>query len=254
MSLTNKLIGALLHRLGIIRRRTPATYDHDGLRTRHNDSFRRESTFREAYERGIAASWGHDPQHEWRAHIALWAAATSLNVDGDFVECGVNAGFMSSAIMHHLDWNSVGRKFYLVDTFGGPVREQFTENERTLGRLDLIDKALEAGAYVTDLDRIRSNFGQWNDAVIVQGAVPGVLEQLKDTRVAFLHLDMNCVYPEQKALEFFWDRLTRNAIVLLDDYAYMGYEEQTAAIDEVVRERNARVLSLPTGQGLIVRG
>ena len=38
---------------------------------------------------------------------------------GDFVECGVNKGFLSSAIMEYLDWNSLDRGFYLLDTFAG---------------------------------------------------------------------------------------------------------------------------------------
>jgi len=64
---------------------------------------------------------------------------------------------------------------------------------------------------------------------------------------------MNSAYPEAAALEFFWERLSPGAMVLLDDYAYRGYEQQTIAINRVVKARQADVLSLPTGQGLIVR-
>jgi hypothetical protein len=92
----------------------------DGLFTIHNDHFRRDRTFKEAYSRGQKASNGVDPGLEWRVHVALWAAATSLHTPGDFVECGVNAGFISSAIMHRLQWNTLNRRFYLIDTFRGP--------------------------------------------------------------------------------------------------------------------------------------
>jgi len=40
---------------------------------------------------------------------------------------------------------------------------------------------------------------------------------------------------------------------LLDDYAYCGYEHQAEAIDIVADTVGAFVLSLPTGQGVIVR-
>ena len=64
---------------------------------------------------------------------------------------------------------------------------------------------------------------------------------------------MNCALPERAALEFFWDRLSPGAIVLLDDYGYRGHECQRDAIDEVARSKYVRVLSLPTGQGLIIK-
>lgn len=229
------------------------SYVQDGLSTLHNDHFRSRPEFRSAYQRGIQASHGVDPEFEWRVHIALWAAEAGCRVPGDFVECGVNAGFMSSAIMHYLGWKERKRQFYLVDTFAGPVLDQFTNDEIHRGRLHAAKQALAAGAYVTDLDRIRANYAEWSDVVIVQGTVPGVLPKVQAAEIAFLHLDMNCALPERAALEFFWARLSRGAVVLLDDYAFTGYEEQARAIDESMRQLGANVLSLPTGQGLIIR-
>ena len=80
-------------------------YDQDGLSTEHDDHFRQDPRFKEAYARGIEAAAGFDPRHEWRVHTVLWTASIALQVEGDFVECGVNAGFMSSAIIasHRMD-------------------------------------------------------------------------------------------------------------------------------------------------------
>jgi hypothetical protein len=230
------------------------TRGQDGLFTAHNDHFRDDPAFQEAYARGLKAGHGVDPEFTWRVHVALWAAGASLRVPGDFVECGVNAGFISSAIMYHLRWNTVGRRFFLIDTFRGPVLDQYSPQEIERGRLDLAKDALQAGAYVTDLARIQSNFSEWPNAVVVQGAVPEVLPSLDIPAVAFLHIDMNCAYPERAAIEFFWDRLSPGAMVLLDDYAYAGYEEQARAMDEAAKALKMEILSLPTGQGLIIKG
>ncbi len=217
-------------------------------------TFRHDRAFQEAYARGVKAGNGVDPRFEWRVHVAFWAAAASLRVPGDFVECGVNAGVMSSAIMHRLHWNSVGRRFHLIDTFAGPVLEQYSSNEIGCGRLAVAKAALDAGAYVTDLARVRSNFSEWPSAVVVPGSVPEVLPSLDIGAVAFLHIDMNCAYPERAALEFFWERLSPGAIVLLDDYAYAGHDAQMRAMDEAAQILRAEILSLPTGQGLIIKG
>ncbi len=62
---------------------------------------------------------GQDYGWHWRVHVGLWAAASCASLEGDFVECGVNRGFLSSAIMEHLDWDKTGKHFYLLDTFNG---------------------------------------------------------------------------------------------------------------------------------------
>jgi len=71
-----------------------------------------------AYGRGVVAA-GEDYNWHWRVHVGLWAAGQASHIHGDFVECGVNRGFLSSAIMQMLDWDRTGRTFYLLDTFTG---------------------------------------------------------------------------------------------------------------------------------------
>jgi hypothetical protein len=250
-----RLIRKALERAGYVVFNTsgPYGYARDGLFTMNNDHFRRDAAFRAAYARGVAASHGFDPKMEWRVHVALWAASTAARVPGDFVECGVNAGFMSSAIMQSLDWRHANRKFYLIDTFRGPVLAQYSQREIDRGRAATAESALAAGAYVTDLERVRANFSEWPNAVVVEGAVPDVLDTVNIADVAFLHLDMNCALPERAALEFFWDRISPGGVVLLDDYAYFGNESLAEAIDSTAARLGFRTLSLPTGQGLIVK-
>lgn len=246
-------IKALFARAGLGVFNVRGRYDQDGLFTLHSDHFRRDPAFLAAYRRGVRASGGVEPAIEWRVHVALWAAKTALRAEGDFVECGVNAGFVSSAIMQKLQWNSLGRRFYLIDTFAGPVLTQYSQEEVEKDRDSVAQRALEAGAYVTDMNRVRANFAEWPGATIVQGAVPRILECAEFGPIAFVHIDMNCALPERDAFEFFWDRLSPGAVVLFDDYSYYGHDCQRDAIDAVARTKGVDVLSLPTGQGLIMK-
>ena len=61
---------------------------------------------------------------------------------------------------------------------------------------------------------------------------------------------MNCSPPEIAAINFFWDKLVPGAMVLLDDYGFVSYEEQKNAFDN---EKGIEILALPTGQGLIIK-
>jgi hypothetical protein len=42
-------------------------------------------------------------------------------------------------------------------------------------------------------------------------------------------------------------------MILLDDYAYPGYPLSKKGMDEFANRKGVQVLSLPTGQGLIIK-
>ena len=249
-----RLIAAARGRHAGSRAKPPSwNYDEDGLRTIHDASFTDEPAFQRAYRRGVDAAAGSDYHWRWRVYIGLWAADCARRLDGDFVECGVNRGFLSSAICADLDWDSLGKTFWLLDTFQGGDERQASEAERRAGWRDRNAEALKNGFYVSGSAAVRANFAQWRNVRIVEGSVPQTLAQVDAAKVAFLHLDMNCSAPEVAALEYFWERLVPGAFVLLDDYAYFGYEESKRGMDAFANRRNVRIVTLPTGQGLLVR-
>jgi hypothetical protein len=238
----------LREKLALTDAARPLTYHRDGLATIHDAGFLRDPEFCAAYAAGVAAT-GEDYGWQWRVHVGLWAARHAASLDGDFVECGVNRGFLSAAITHALRWEEEVRKtFFLLDTFQGLVAEQVSEAERALGR-----RAGAGGRYADCYEQVCATFSRYPNVRIVRGAVPGTLEQVKAARVAYLSIDMNCAAPEIAAGEFFWPRLVPGAVVLLDDYAYAGYTPQKEAWDDFARRHATQVLTLPTGQGLILK-
>ena len=222
----------------------PGLYSEDCLTTFHNHDFVREPQFLAAYERGIKAS-GVDHRMRWRVHVALWVASQVRHLRGSFVECGVSTGFLSSAIMHSLEWNSLQKDFYLFDTFSGLDEQFMTTTERNTERL----------SWYKDLsyENVKKNFSEFKNVHITKGAVPDSLNLVEIPEVCYLSLDMNCTLPEIEAAGFFWDKLVPGGMILLDDYAYSGYEEQNRAFNSFAAERNTQILSLPTGQGLILK-
>jgi hypothetical protein len=148
--------------------RTVNVYASDGLLGLHRHAFLDDPAFQRAYLRGARALGGQDwYQWQWRVHIGLWTAASANRLDGDFVECGVNYGFLSSAMMEFLDWDRLGKTFYLLDTFAG------------------VDPRFITVTSASSSERSRKR-------------------STRSTRaVAFLHIDMNCAPPEVAALRFF---------------------------------------------------
>jgi hypothetical protein len=228
------------------------TYDQDGLRSIHNHDFMSEPAFVRAYQRGVRAV-GLDYRWHWRVHIGLWAARMAARLPGDFVECGTNRGFLSSAIMQDLDWTKTGRRFYLLDTFTGLDERYVSDEEKQDGVLDRNRRELESGFYTTNVEAVRANFAEWENVNIIAGVIPETLAQIDTNRIAFLHIDLNCSPPEVAAIRHLWDRLTPGAPVLLDDYAYFGYGWQKVGMDQFASERELSIVSLPTGQGLLIK-
>ena len=224
--------------------RQPHIYSEDGLSTHHVHDFINNARFQSAYSRAIKAN-GSDHHMRWRAHVALWVAQQVIKLPGDFVECGVSTGFLTSAIMHDLGWNDIGKNFWLFDTWSGLDANEVTDAEGAAGRLDWYSNL--------DYDKVKANFDEFEGVHMVRGSVPASLNTVDITQVCYLSLDMNCVGPEIQAAAHFWPKIVPGGFMLLDDYAYSGYEAQHVAFDAFANEHGFQILSLPTGQGLAIK-
>jgi Macrocin-O-methyltransferase (TylF) len=96
-------------------------------------------------------------------------------------------------------------------------------------------------------------FRRAKNVSLIEGSIPETLPQVPAKKIAYLHLDMNCSPPEIAAIRFFWERLVPGAFVLIDDYAFYGYVSEKIAMDRFAQEMGIKILSLPTGQGLLVK-
>jgi len=225
------------------------SYNQDGLQTNHNHEFMDNPDFCKAYKRGVLACGGVDWQWHWRVHIGLWAAYSASKLKGDFVECGVQNGFLSSAIMEYLNWDSLNKTFYLMDTFSGIDERYISEEERALKH----NRGKNFSGTNSIIEVVRNNFSQWENIQIIVGAIPETLGVVKVHSIAYLHIDMNNALPEVAAFNYFWERLVPGAFVLFDDYADHVYRLQKVAIDTAVEAKDLKVVSLPTGQGLLIK-
>jgi hypothetical protein len=228
-------------------------FEFDGLTSVHNHDFMIDPVYQAAYQRGVQAAKGHDYQWYWRIHISLWAASTAIKLPGDFVECGVNRGFLSSAIMQKHDWDTQDRLFYLLDTYQGIDEKYLTKLEIEGGVSERNRTDILTGFYTKNLQEVEANFAEWNNKRIVVGSIPDTLPEIKSDKIAFLHIDLNCTEPEVAAIEYLWDKLVIGAVVVLDDYAFNGFYPQKIGMDNWAAAHKVAIASLPTGQGLIIK-
>jgi len=219
-----------------------ATYVEDGLIAQRLTDFLYTNRFDAAYNAGKSTgSWG-TMDLRWRVFVACWVAAQANSLPGDFVECGVNRGGMSRAVMEYIDFAKSDKRFYLLDTYCGIPAEM-----RSMA-------ADIAFGYSECHEDVRKTFSEFPNVRIIQGIVPETLSGIDSNQIAYLSLDMNCVGPEIAAAEFLWDRISVGGMILLDDYCYSDhYRLQNRAFGEFATSMKVEILGLPTGQGLIVK-
>jgi len=219
------------------------TYNQDGLICMHSTEFAKDPNFASAYARARDTnSWWGGELH-WRMHVLTWAARQALPLEGDFVECGTNRGASALMILESLGEEMCERSFHLFDTFNG--LDPTISSGKELKHYE--------GLYPECYEEVKALFSPYASVHVVRGSVPQSLIGQTIEKVAFFHLDMNAAIPERGAIEFIWPLLVPHAIVVLDDYAWVACHEQKKTIDEFARREGVQVLSLPTGQGLLIK-
>lgn len=165
----------------------------------------------------------HTYPDEWKLRVALWAADQALS-KGDFVECGVHRGYISSAVLTHT-YGVKPNKFYLCDCW-------------------------DIGLYDSSYEQVKEVFNPWVEHVqLIRGYLPDSAKEIPSTKISYLYLDMNDGQVELDTLDYLWPSLIKGAIIILDDYSYPGFQDSM----KPWIKSNYNILPLPTGQGLIVK-
>lgn len=228
------------------------TYSNDLLYTFHNSDFLKDPLFIESYELGKNTDGGtllKNYDIQWRIHVLCWAAKHAMHLDGDFVDCGVHTGIFARAVMHYTSFQQTNKKYYLLDTFNGLDKKYSSNKEFERNYLMGYDKEDSDLLY----KQVTNTFKEFN-VKIIRGAVPETLVEVDSDKICYLSIDMNCVYPEVATLEYFWDKMVKGGVIILDDYGYANStNDQKQAHDTFALSKGIQILTLPTCQGLIIK-
>lgn len=141
---------------------------------------------------------------------------------GSVAEAGVFQGDFAKVI------NEVfpDRKLYLFDSFEGfSDRDVDFEEDK--------DKVKSAGHYFENTSKtlVLSKMKYKDNVIIKEGFVPDTFEDIDDVFV-FVNLDMDLYLPTKHALEFFWDRMVPEGVILVHDYYNQNYRRLREAVNE----------------------
>lgn len=225
----------------------PVTFNSGGLATLAECGLSSDPKFVKAYDRALSTHPYPGYENQWRVSVALTLGTWAMQLEGDFVECGVNTGANAAAMIDYLNFNASSKTFYLFDTFAGYPLGQCTEEE--------IQNGLEEcyrDSYRETWTEVQETFKR-DRVQLIRGLVPDTLQQVSVSQVAYLLLDMNARAPEIAALEHFFPQLVPGGLVLIDDYSHPMHREQKNGYDAFAKKIGRPILNLPTGQGVLIK-
>lgn len=175
----------------------------------------------------------------WRMSTILWGVRNGLRLEGDFVECACYKGTTVRVVCDAVNFGAYpDRHYYLYDLF---------DHDPSLPHHAMPEHSRELFA------KVSGRFGDLSNVTVAQGKVPEVLSSIAPEKIAFMHLDLNNADAEIGALEILFERMVPGAVLVLDDYGWLGYRAQKLAEDPWFAHRGYQVLELPTGQGLVIK-
>ncbi len=132
-----------------------------------------------------------------------------FDVPGSIVELGCNEGKTSLFLRLIIDHFAPHRELHVYDSFQGlPPSGSF-------------DDSVEQGDFKASKEQLEENFIQWELKLpfIHEGWFEETLPHLLPNPIAFAYLDTDLYDSILISLEYLYPRLSKDAVVVIDDYA-----------------------------------
>jgi len=141
------------------------------------------------------------------------------NIEGCVAEVGVYKGGSAKAIVEVLNKKDM---LYLFDTFTGIPNEDDNDNHFMIG--DFHDTSFEA---------VQALFNNYKNVHVFKGIFPEKTgHNVEDKRFKFVHIDVDTYPSYVDSLNFFYDKMVIDGIMIFDDYNEDGCEGATKAVNE----------------------
>jgi O-methyltransferase len=219
----------------------------DGLYTKANLSFQDQKVFIDAAN--IANNTiNYRLNIPFRLHQALFCLESTLTLPGDIIELGVGKGYLFSGIIGVFESQLIreNKDVYLVDLY-----KPFENNTTKVS-----EGSLKKHIYASDVDSVISTFSKYDFVNIIEGRCPeilsNILPKIKKRKISFLHVDLNHHVAEIESLELLFPYVVKGGIILLDDYANPERTKQYQAFGKFFKSKQLPILTLATGQGIVI--
>lgn len=165
---------------------------------------------------------------------------------GAILEVGVWKGGTGALMAKCADLSSIKEKIYLCDTFQGVVKT--TANDSAYADGEHSDASREGVERL-----VRDGFGLSN-VEILEGIFPEETGQLVENQLFRLcHIDVDVYQSSKDTVDWIWDRMVPNGVIVFDDYGYVRTDGITKHIEEMMMDKDKYVFYNLNGHAVIVK-
>lgn len=168
------------------------------------------------------------------------------SLPGNCIEIGTGNGFFFYFALSRLAKKGCDLStshFTFIDKFDQDTVDRVTGN-KTGGKTP---------QYADSISAVRDRLQRFGNVNVIQGLVPDILNSFEIPELNFIHVDLNAAQPEVAAMQILIPHLVPGGVIILDDYGFPETAESRIAHDLLADKLGYEILSLPTGQGLIIK-
>lgn len=176
------------------------------------------------------------------SHYELFKIA--CNLPGEIVECGLfkGASFVRFAGFRDLFGNPFSHKLIGFDVFGKFPETYYEEDKKY--RNKFIENAGEQSISKKQLLNVLKNKGIDKNIELVEGniikTIPQYVKSNSHLKISLLNLDTDIYEPAITILKYFWPRIVRGGVLILDDYG--TFPGETKAVDKYFKDKDVKIL------------
>lgn len=161
-------------------------------------------------------------------------AKNQIHIDGDYAEVGVFKGASAKAICEAKE----NKHLHLFDTFEG------------LPQISKTDSKFKTKMFRSSYQKVKEKLSKYQNVLIYKGLFPETGISIQDRKFAFVHLDVDIYQSTKDCLDFFYNRMSKNGILISHDYNAQGVKK---AFDEFLKNKAEKVIQLPMSQCMIIK-
>jgi predicted O-methyltransferase YrrM len=177
-----------------------------------------------------------DDQMYERLYILQQFAKRQEKLNSNFVEVGIYAG-MSMYFMA----DYCNKTFLGIDSFEGV-------SEPTAG---IDTDYFVKGSLACDITEAKKYLKKFDNIKLIKGWVPEVLQTLPELEYSLVHIDVDLYNPTKESIEYFWDRLLPDGVLICDDFGSSKTVGAKKAMIDFFGRKN--IIEFSTQQAFVIK-
>jgi len=172
----------------------------------------------------------------------------------NFAECGVWYGHSAHMISKILSKHDFKKSFFLFDSFEGGLSDKSSNDKNLIKKLSVNEIIKEKNIFSSTEAEVKNNLKEFKFIKILPGWIPSSFPKSQKSKFSFVHIDVDLYDPTIESLKYFWPKLIRNGVIVIDDYSSSQFDGATKAVDTFLKTiKPSFFYKVPMGSCFIIK-